>query len=307
MGKELTGTFQLTFEDFEEAVRPPAVDAKGNYVSPTAAAKRAGRGRGAVGWVLFALTGVMLFLLIRSNRPTRTYAPIPSVAGIIQPPGEDLVAFLLVAFVPLAFCWIIVVFLLVSTIQKLRKPKDGKKSAQWVGRTFGIALTLLSVATIGGAMSRQIHLTWHPTRTLMLTVGLVPWLVSLVLWIAIFNRLGKSQRRVAWKTQTGLHLPRTVVVNDEGLRLIDTEVDQLYRWGYFKSAHETDRLFVLRNNELFIVMVPKRAFPRPDDAIALRGIFYDRIPEKRFFEQPSAFPTIPLAKLAPVNPSGPTS
>jgi hypothetical protein len=89
----------------------------------------------------------------------------------------------------------------------------------------------------------------------------LPWFFAGSMAVAYWRYLlGNQSYRRAWRLQSHVHGPRSLVASDDGIVIADAITSLNYHWPAIQKWGETGSLFLLFVSGLSFHMVPKRAF-----------------------------------------------
>ena len=277
-------TFQYTFEELREGLRPPEQ-----------AAKRIKPAIGLLGWFLFVAFAVALYVLLQS----RSASPLLG-AGMPPPPPPEPApprVDLWLTLMPSALAAVIVGVLISAGLVSVRLSRSSSPATRRRGGTaMAVAIVtcaLLIWAGLSIVSDSRTPTDWQPSRVILIVLSLAPWVVVLIGLIWIVRRAVRRQ----WATRPSLRRQRTIGLDDQGLHNRDELTTLLYRWPYYRRAWETENLLVLADENDHRHILPKRAFAGDDQLEVARAIVASHVEDSKFRVQPRGFAMTPIAVL----------
>jgi len=90
---------------------------------------------------------------------------------------------------------------------------------------------------------------------------LIPWVaVPLVIVLVRLSQLRRQAIRV-WASNPAFHLPQSVEIDQQGVKVASSLLETRYHWNYFVGWAQTPNLLLLLIPGDVRLIVPKRAFP----------------------------------------------
>lgn len=251
------------------------------------------------GVIITALIAVILALIAFLNRVA--YLP----PNVVQPqePAQDMLSTLLPSALVAMGYLLASILLRIGQLQIMRRRTAFSKAAHQRIK-LGAIIVAVSVVALLWLSFHLIDvlppIEWHPTRSQILLVSCIPWLIVLLLMPLVVHWYARATIAAAWEQKPSLHRPKMLEFTDEHVLGSDVNSTSVYRWSAFVRYRETDNLFVLLTEDTTIVMVPKRYLNDHAMMVAFRAILQTHIGEGEFLTvPPGAFPVVNAATLPP--------
>jgi hypothetical protein len=307
--------FTYTVDDLREATAPVTEDPTKRRAA--AAPRKYVMGRGLIGWMLFVGLAVGLFVLLQRGQDAgvrRAGGIVTQVAYERLPPVQDLSVLLASSLAPALIIALFVLLMAIALARAVRRPMAGSvqataRTSKVIGAIIGVAVFAVSMATMWLVGSSSATMPWRPTRMTAMAVGLAPWVVLFIFVWAIFAYARRRGVDRTFENVPGWRRPKVLVIDDDhGWSIADDTTSYLYRWPYFVSARETERLLMLHDEENRIHILPKRASADHVEIARARAMIQNHVAETKFFPQSGAFPVLPMhAQPTPFPPPPPAT
>jgi hypothetical protein len=149
------------------------------------------------------------------------------------------------------------------------RPRRSSATRGALGWFMFLTLSVILFVLLNKTSSRQ-----SPSSTASSARQEVIGLCGLAFSLLLFS-FGVTAARAARRRTLGR--PRTIVLNEHGLKLLQPGRRHYWAWDAFRSFAETDKLFVLRISLEIAHKIPKRAFVNAVEVERARQLFQDRL------------------------------
>jgi hypothetical protein len=131
--------------------------------------------------------------------------------------------------------------------------------------------------------------------------GLIPWALMLSLLFGLSRSArGDKAIRKSWEALLPFHGRCRLEVSPDGVVIAGPLARHEFHWAYFVGFRELPELFLLYSSPLVYWIIPKRAFPSPDQLDAFKGLLLTHVVHGQLLQPagPGAFPVTPFAAVA---------
>jgi hypothetical protein len=119
--------------------------------------------------------------------------------------------------------------------------------------------------------------------------------------VLILTAYGQLSTRLAvlsqWNAKPTWRREKVVMLDEDGLTIIDSLSRIEYRWAYFSKARETTNLLIFHGEDNLMYLLPKRATAQ-DELNQVRALIHNGIPDAQFLVKPGGFAVLPKLPIA---------